>query len=464
MIEKPLNLITPRRLDIGAKLLFADAALGNLEQKKWAENIYLDTIKCLTLNSYTEHQSTKESKDCYLRDFYTLLENLKNERFDENYPIPVNKGIIVNGAHRLACALHFKYDFVPLIENSEIDAPTYDFDFFKSRNCLQSSMFEATAKIAEYNPYVRVAIVWPRGNKHLRWILSQFGPQYYRDSFKFSLIGLRNLVAMIYEGEDWLGDEKNNFHGAHSKALECFTNSNVDTTFIVYDKRFVEDGFKQIIRNQMQIGKSGIHTTDTIDETLNVLTNILAPGKFHFIEKIPDKFSNSYCEAVDLLKAWVKNYPDQPYIVDGGQVLNLFNLRASKDVDLITDLKAPFKYKLKHVDLRSGREYDELFYNLNRSQNRSDYFKFNGITYLSPSKLIDLKKERYELNGDKKDKLDLELIQNFFDYDDASKRVSRPDIFYTFLRIRKNIRRLLISFLKASKLINFAIKIKRILY
>ena len=52
--------------------------------------------------------------------FKKLIDSFKDEGFNEEYPLVVNRdGIVIDGAHRLACALYFSVDEVTTYTNNQ---------------------------------------------------------------------------------------------------------------------------------------------------------------------------------------------------------------------------------------------------------------------------------------------------------------------------------------------------------
>ena len=70
-----------------------------------------------------------------LKVFQELITSFINNGVDSNYPLLVNKDFhIVDGAHRLACALYFNEPFIAVKINNKLDHSPYGINWFKSND------------------------------------------------------------------------------------------------------------------------------------------------------------------------------------------------------------------------------------------------------------------------------------------------------------------------------------------
>lgn len=79
----------------------------------------------------------KEHKD----DFISLIESVKNDGYNINYPILINdEGVIIDGAHRMATALYFKVEKVSVLLKEEYKTKRtreYREKWFKDNNLFE---------------------------------------------------------------------------------------------------------------------------------------------------------------------------------------------------------------------------------------------------------------------------------------------------------------------------------------
>lgn len=455
--SRVLDLLVPNRLDIGSKLLYIESIFSNPDSLLWSEKIYLEFIESLTLGTFQEPGSEKKGTVDYLNSFRSLINEFEKNGFDSRFPIPINNGVIVNGAHRLSLGIFLGLDDIPIRQESGVDPPVYDYEFFHRRGCSQKSLLESALAIAKYNSHIRLAIVWPRGFPSLKEILKTVGPNYFRHDHQFSLVGLRNLVSMVYRGEPWVGHEGNQFKGAMNKAIDCF--APYPATFIVYDERFSAPDFKTAARSHMNVGKSGIHTTDSAAETIQIIKHVLPIHNLNILEKIPESFTESYLKFKKDINEFSKNNKEIEYIVDGSQLLNLFGLRSSNDIDLIVNrLDYPFKLK-ENSDIHFRENSSHYIKEFSQREHCEDYFRFQDNWFFSPSKLIALKKERLDAHGDIKDRKDIEKLLSLDLFEKSTVLKNRP-VFFAILRVKKRIRRSMIQLAKRMGLVDIVRKLK----
>ena len=97
------------------------------------KNLYLLHIKCINnFNEITTYENTsliKCNENICINIFNNLIESIKNNGFNEKYPIPVgNNEIIINGAHRFAICFFYKINPF-FIKNNIKGSMNYNYDF-----------------------------------------------------------------------------------------------------------------------------------------------------------------------------------------------------------------------------------------------------------------------------------------------------------------------------------------------
>jgi hypothetical protein len=87
------------------------------------------------VNLYEKMQKNRRGSDYKnpWKVFQELITSFNDKGADSNYPLLVNKDLhIVDGAHRLACALYFNEPFIAIKINKKLDYSPYGIDWFKS--------------------------------------------------------------------------------------------------------------------------------------------------------------------------------------------------------------------------------------------------------------------------------------------------------------------------------------------
>jgi hypothetical protein len=106
----PRQFLTRSRLDIVLKYLFFRSLSGAADRAQW-EAFYRKHIQDRTggtepPDNFQEQDTIKGTVDDYVLACETLFRSFQRDGFDPSYPIPVSVSQkLLNGAHRIACAL-----------------------------------------------------------------------------------------------------------------------------------------------------------------------------------------------------------------------------------------------------------------------------------------------------------------------------------------------------------------------
>lgn len=86
------------------------------------------------------------------KNFIKLIENIKSNGFDEQYPIELNKNFeVFEGSHRLACALYFNIERIPVTFNKYVWDLEYDYSInWFVKNGMLDYISEIKNKYKEY--------------------------------------------------------------------------------------------------------------------------------------------------------------------------------------------------------------------------------------------------------------------------------------------------------------------------
>ena len=305
MTVDPSTLLVSQRIDLFVKLLYIEAKVtGN--GLEYAKQAYINHIHSITAFKDEENgQSEKNSVNAFVNTFDFLISEIKEKGFDATKSvIPISSdGIILDGAHRLACCAYFdipvsvvKIPHVGLTK--DIKPPIYDWRYFE-RYLLGQHYLDAAVRLyiryAKKNVYM--ACIWPKAADPIkrRDAIGLIDKEYniiYTKTFKPSFRQFDRLIAQIYMHDDWVGNIENGFSGSKGKSLLTFQ-KDADLTFVVFEG-FGKEGiirFKERVRNIFQIGKHSIHITDNLEQTAFLADIILNRNSLRFLEEgNPDKY------------------------------------------------------------------------------------------------------------------------------------------------------------------------------
>ena len=441
------DLLTSSRLDIAFKMLFLD--LYHLNQE-YAIEIYSEHLRAATGGTYTEFgNDDKNSLDKFIKIFFQIHEGLKAGFNNKESLIPVSKnGGILNGSHRIASAilLSKKVCSVAIDHPPEIQ----NYEFFLKRNVDVWLIEKAVNKFIEYSNNTYLAIIWPsaEGSDLREKSINMFPNVIYRKNIEFTPNGGKNLISQVYKGEKWVGSVKDNFKGALNKASWCFSGSNNHATVVAFQSRSLPSviKIKEEIRSLFGIGKHSIHVTDSNIEAVTLSKMLFNDNSIHFLNHANLCNYSSTEKKIKTLTRCIENTKlnKDEILVDGSFVLEVYGIRESQDIDIITTQNNNILESCVNID---ERDSDLKYHNKNKADlvfNDRYNFPYNGIKLVSFNQLRQMKKNR----GEKKDCNDLKLMSSYVELDK-----------FTFFK-QKVKSHLLFSLIKLKiKIMNFMIKI-----
>ncbi|MGV2837743.1 hypothetical protein [Vibrio cyclitrophicus] len=413
------ELISSDRLDIAFKLLFIECLqYPSLDKvKAYEQHIYAITEGTLIENG----NDSKSGLDRFKSDFKSIFLSIKENGFDNSIstlPLSVD-GSIVDGAHRLASSIYLDLDVH--VDWTDSASKKYNYEYFLARGVEVKYIKLALICLAKYTKKIRLSCVWPTASDSKQKLIAEIKNKnilYVQDS-GVNLNGVKNLVVNFYQGEEWLGTKKNSYSGALGKAEPCYKESKKVSFIWFLDETDDLIAFKDNFRKAIKRNKHSIHMTDTEEETRTVSEILLSPDFELIINNLDYGKSECYLSLVDseLNKIITNNDINQnDLVVTGSGFWNLLNIRKSSDVDFISNPKFD-------INIESHNKYSEYF-----QEDLSEYFSseskvniINGVKYIAIDEVLHFKKMRNE----EKDRLDIDLIGEFYKPSFLSRRISK---------------------------------------
>lgn len=130
----PQILLVPERIDLAAKLYYIHSKVKKMNEVL-ATKLYDAHIAAFQDGIIIESGNCKKAGiNNYHRVFDELIRAFIEDNFDEERAwIPVDQtGVILDGAHRVACAIYFKKK-IKMIQFKTVKGYDYDFYYFKKR-------------------------------------------------------------------------------------------------------------------------------------------------------------------------------------------------------------------------------------------------------------------------------------------------------------------------------------------
>lgn len=402
------SLLTWNRFDLAAKLLFLDTlANGN----NINDDVYAEHIRMFTLGRFQEPgNADKNSLKKYKSDFAKLYIDMQKRGFDASLSlVPLGRdGSILNGAHRVACAIHLG---LPInCVRLDVASDAYDYLFFQGRGASASFLDRCAQRFVEASSQSYVAVVWPAGGGKTEEIERIIPKIVYKKQIDITWNACHNLVTEIYRGESWLGERHNNYPGAKDKVLPCFSNRYPLNVYAFQAGSYDEVlAIKQKVRSQFVLGKHSIHINDTHLQSKDIARMLFNENGVNFLKFAnPNKWTDTWVK-LSAFKKFLEINEIEPrdIVLDSGIVLAVYGLRRCNDIDYIS----AFPHKSFESDQCINLHNEELVnHQLTASELVYDsrfHFNYDGLKFVSLPQVALMKRNR----GEAKDITDRRMIE-----------------------------------------------------
>lgn len=378
IVSDPRTLLVPQRFDLPIKLYYIDAYVRKLRME-FPTEVYCAHIHSITAFTNKEKgQKEKSSQNAFVDTFNKLIDSFLTEGYDSSRSIiPISReGIILDGAHRLACAIYFNIPLKVLRLNyvgveGEIKVPIYNFKYFQKYALSDEYLDIAARQYLKYtNKNVYLACLWPsiidsEKRKLAIKLLSEEYPVIYIKKTNLSYVAFDRLVSQIYMNDYWVGSVENNFKGSSGKSLLCYNKRGYEC-YVLFEGKSKEDTLqlKDRIRDIFKIGKHSIHISDNTDDSIFISNYVFNTTTLNVLEKAQlGKYSHSLKKIIEI---------NDTEVVDIHGAKILFSLEAPGDEKC---------YSLRNEDLK-GFSIEDI-----KNNPRLSFF-YAGKQFLYPTQKI----------------------------------------------------------------------------
>ena len=416
-----MNILSPQRFDLMAKYLYIKS-YDKEYKTNFFKKLYISHFKtfnnCYELpDNHSSVKITKKNEDDFINEFNKLIEDMKKNGYNNNFPIPFGKNnIIINGAHRLICSYYFNIKPSIYFINEEA-VYGYNHTFFLNRKGSNPSLqpIYADTMALEYinhNPNIRAMIIYPNVYKFNKMndiinIINNYGYIYYSKSIKLNKNGINNLVKELYRGEDWIGGLFPQGYSPGGKAMRCYDEQENPTILLLIEMKDLNKciELKEKCRSIFNIGKHSIHISDFTKDTFRIGSSLLNENSIHFLNNGTNDISPN---TQKLLKHYFNNIEDKDdFCITSSVLLELYNLRQAKDIDYLH--KNDKIINIENIGIHNGnwlsyysKDKDDIIYN------PENHLYINGFKFATLNIIKEMKSNRNE----KKDIQDINLINN----------------------------------------------------
>ena len=451
-VKTASSLLTWNRLDIAFKLCYVDY---NKVIPEFASSVYYQDIYAQGLGSFVElGNSAKNSFEAYKDAFDKTMTSVAKEGFNADISlIPLaNDGSIYNGAHRTACAIACEKDIAAV----QLDLPPMvcDYRFFYERKAPEHILEIAVNKFIEYAPdNVYLAFLWPSGEKRRNEAEALFSKVIYRKEIKLTHKGAFNLLANLYEGMDWAGNEVDGYPGVNQKLVECFPELGPCTVVAFQaEKLSVVRLIKEQIRSIYNIGFSSIHITDTKSEAIKIANLLFNHNGLHFLNHAsPYRYLGLY-ERLKQFEAFLaqNNVDRSEVLIDGSSTLALYGIRKSDDIDFLINDNDRIISQSKEFEIHDQELIFHKKDKLDLILDPRHYFIFKGFKFVSFEQLYSMKLARNQ----SKDANDCAMMKAFVSNKMLNKIIAglKQNLLYSRVKFARMRVKLFYGFLKETGL------------
>lgn len=404
-------LLRQRRFDLIFKYLYALGA-------GFSREAYVESIRAF--NGFEEVRPTdgcpKRSSEDFLSSFDRLKASVAAKGFDVSMgklPIGTN-GEICDGAHRLAVVAAAGGE----VEVEEIGrADCYDYRFFRAHGMREDIMDFGALKYVELNPNARIvnlhAVADPQKDEAVEVILNRYGFVYYKKSVRMDFNGYVNLKKLSYgtfwERETWIGNADNGFPGAQMHARESMGDGTNPMRIFVF---VCEDDGKALqakaeIRALFGKGNFPVHINDTHEEAVWLAQTYFNTNSLSAIRMRPFVFEDARFDAlIREFKQFVAERGEklENVCAAGSTTMNVLGLRSCSDFDFFAkDQEKMFVHTetLSVVIPEWARFYPAAPGDI--VDNPSLHFYHQGVKFVAPDVLLQMKQKRRDGEKDAKD-------------------------------------------------------------
>ena len=412
---KPIKLLSPKRFDILAKILYAKGRENNYDT-----NFHLDVYRehLFAWNNLCSPFDNKNGIEDYTNSFNDTLDSIKNGGFNkETSLVPITEdNVPLDGAHRVASCIIYNKDI--FCRKGVLGDDGTVCDSYRLRNLnLNEKWLDAMAleySILDENSFIVSLFpsVSNKSDQEVKSILQQAGEVIYEKDIFLNTDGALNYTIEMYYNESWIGEYSNGFPGANNKARVCFTNTN--RPLKVFLIKFSEDEealrkLKDEIRSLFEISNHSVHINDTHEETIRLSKLLFNNNSIHFLNNSKLKHYKNFEEQLNYFKEYIKqnNLNIDNYCITASSILSRYGLRQGNDLDYLHRGSEIQGHPMIHshnnyAEGRYSTSIDDIIYN------PDNHFYYNGVKFASLNIVKQLKTKR----GESKDITDLKLIED----------------------------------------------------
>lgn len=425
-LRDPLDFLSPKRIDIAAKTIYAKAYLEN-NTSPWPEYVYKEHIRAF--NNFYEAEPLKVDYEAFKNSFHNTLDNIETlHEWSHLAPVWVNESTLINGSHRIAAAA-VSGRKISSIRKPLTNHNKYNHDFFKSdRNGIKridedvlDYMTIEYVSLKKQNVFA--AIVFPAAEGHRQDAynhLLSLGEIINMKSFPHdTFIGKEVIKQLYFNSNNDAWNVGNDFEGSINKSRECF-NGNGDLQVYLIEANLDESTRikeKEYLRGLWKKDKHSIHVSDTVEEANRIARMFFNKNSREFMTiDRKSEFMNEHSST--LFNTYVASLPNdvlerEKFAIEGSFVLDVHGIREAKDLDYISRSDTAIS---RSDDIERHTDKENIFHTESVDEiltNPKYYFYYKGYKIITLDEMREYKAKRFTIKKNPKDNRDVELMERF---------------------------------------------------
>lgn len=434
----PEKILSSKRMDVIARYLFFKSILNN-DEDDYYKSLYARSI--LMWNNADERigvfsARSKKNVEEHVNAVKKLLLEMQERGFDKNKYIPRYKGVLLDGAHRLAAALALNEKvWVREIQNKPNPV---DFNWFINNGFTLRDKIELLRGFADLYKNCGIFMVFSPSFKNWNYILSTINKRmtyvgHVDLDFSNNFYAFENLINETYHTYEGNFAMKRKIHMLMRFPLKVrivLVSDENDKNHNLYGymtqtKLELRDNLTFDVPAEEWIT---IHGSDNYSEFVFLKEILLSFNNFkQMIRRVTPTFRHEYLSRLDLLKILCKekNIPIQNVCVVSGASLEGMGIRQSDDIDAIAAFESrmllgtnsTYKFNDEVEIVSSGRMRNE---NGVLISDDSVIFDYNKYYIINGVKVVNLEYTKWQKLGSnivrEKDLRDVRLIDIFEDF------------------------------------------------
>lgn len=425
------TLIKYNRFDLMAKWIYIDAKERGVESD-FAERIYFDNINAFSSGSFKEPGTDeKNSFEKYKKGLDALIISIKENGFDETKSlVPVGKNdVLLDGSHRVAVAAYYDQE-IKIIRFPKLDR-CYDYRLFQKYLMSDISMGYMASYYTKLKKNCYMACIWPRADLKKMYqaeeLIRGVGDIVYSQNVFLTRQGMHNFMIQIYGKQSWTGHIENHFKGIENKVEACYSKGKPIRTYLFECdnlEKVIE--VKKKIRDIFNVENHSIHISDDSKETEEMVDLLYNPNSVYILNSSRMYMYSGVYTKLLMMKEVIKNrdYDKKRFIIDSSAVLEVCGLREAADIDYLTDYTQKNIFGFDGIDNHESQlkywpiSVKEMLYN------PENHFFYEGMKFISPQRLVDMKNIRAE----KKDIRDVKLLKKIINRKNKIPKEYDPNV------------------------------------